>query len=237
MKQGLRGPVRAVLFDVDGTLYRQRPLRLAMAGEMALASMAIWQKRRRLNDLHLMLTFRRLREELRSDDEGDEPLALRQYTAVSRRVGCSVADVERAVAEWIHRRPLKWLPFCRRPGLETLLDFLTDRGIHCGVFSDYPVREKLVALGVAARFDLLLSATDGEVGAFKPDPRGFLIASRRWGIPPDQIVYVGDRSEVDAVGARAAGMQCAVLMSKRLVQDFVTIADFKELQRVLDPVC
>jgi HAD superfamily hydrolase (TIGR01549 family) len=237
VKPALRGPVRAVLFDVDGTLYWQPPLRLAMGCEMMLASMT----RRRTrplgrDDLRLVLTFRRLREQLRSYG-GSEPLAIRQYTAVSERVGCPVADVEAAVAEWIYRRPLKWVRLCRRRGLDQLFGFLAARGVSCGVFSDYPVHEKLAALGISARFDVLLTATDQAVGAFKPDPRGYLAASRQWGIPPDQIVYVGDRSEIDAAGARSAGMQCAVLSRHRPNADFVSVSDFKELQRVLDPVC
>jgi putative hydrolase of the HAD superfamily len=50
-----------------------------------------------------------------------------------------------------------------------------------------------------------------DVNAFKPHPRGFLAAAERWGLAPDSILYVGDRPEVDAVGAAAAGMRCVVI--------------------------
>jgi HAD superfamily hydrolase (TIGR01549 family) len=238
MSARLTGPIRAVLFDVDGTLYLQPPLRMAMACELAVTSLATgWA--RQPHDVPLLRAFRRVREQLRADDGSPEPLASRQYTAVSAGIGCHPTDVERAVAEWIHRRPLKWLRFCRRRGLDRFFEFLSARGVRCGVFSDYPVREKLVALRLADRFDLMLSAVDREVDAFKPNPRGFLRASERWGIPVREIVYVGDRSEVDAVGAASAGMQCAVLTTRRPRGNaaFVAVADFRELQRVLDPVC
>lgn len=234
----LQRPIRGVLFDVDGTLYRQQPLRLAMACEIVVATATSgWAVQR--TDARLALAFRRVREQLRATDGTAEPLAVRQYAAVSDRLGCRMADVERAVAEWIERRPLKWLRFCRRRGIEGLMGFLSRRGVRRGVFSDYPVEAKLRALGLAERFDLSLSAVDQDVGAFKPDPRGFLVAAQRWGLPARQIVYVGDRSDVDAVGAAAAGMQCVVIASRRprRVENFVRVGSFRELQRVLDPVC
>jgi HAD superfamily hydrolase (TIGR01549 family) len=234
----LKRPIRGVLFDVDGTLYRQPPLRFAMACEIVVATATAGWRRRR-SDARLALAFRRVREQLRCADGPGETLAVRQYAAVSERLGYPRADVERAVAEWIERRPLKWLRLCRRHGIEGLIGLLSRRGVRCGVFSDYPVETKLRALGLTDQFDLALSAVDREVGAFKPDPRGFLVAANRWGIPAQQVVYVGDRSDVDAVGAASAGMQCVVIASRRprRAADFVHVSSFRELQRVLDPVC
>lgn len=233
MVEGALARVRAVLFDVDGTLYAQLPLRLAMACEMAIASMSLQGQARR--DLHRVLAFRRLREDLRDRPSHVEPLVQRQYSVVSEQLQCSVAEVETAVAEWIYRRPAKWLRYCRRPGLEPLLDFLAGRGISCGVFSDYPASEKITALGLDGRFDVVMSAVDNEIGAFKPDARGFLAAARRWNLSAGQVLYVGDRADVDAAGAAAAGMPCAVLTRARGRRDgFLAIRGFKELQRVLN---
>src|SRR5689334_4088983 len=138
----LRPPIRAVLFDIDGTLYWQPPLRLAMALEMAVCATGARARR----DLRTVLAFRRVREELRHGDGRDEGLAERQYTAVAHQLACPPADVERAVNEWIYRRPLKWLQYVRRGGLVELLDWLRQRGVRCGVFSDYPAEDKLAAL-------------------------------------------------------------------------------------------
>jgi phosphoglycolate phosphatase/putative hydrolase of the HAD superfamily len=233
MVEGALARIRAVLFDVDGTLYAQLPLRVAMACEMALASMSL--QRRGRQDVRRVLTFRRLREDLRGRPSHVESLERRQYSVVSEQLRCSVEDVESAVAEWIYRRPTKWLRYCRRPGLEPLLDFLASRGISCGVFSDYPATEKISALGLDGRFDVVVSAVDNDVGAFKPDARGFLAAARRWNMPADQVLYVGDRADVDAAGAAAAGMPCAVLARASGQQNgFLAVRGFKELQRVLN---
>jgi hypothetical protein len=45
---------------------------------------------------------------------------------------------------------------CRRRGLEAFLTFLESQGIQIGVFSDYPVLDKLQALGLAERMSLAL---------------------------------------------------------------------------------
>jgi FMN phosphatase YigB (HAD superfamily) len=61
---------------------------------------------------------------------------------------------------------------------------------------------------------LALCATDPDINAFKPHPKGFLHACRHWGVPPEEVLYIGDRPEVDAVGAATASMPCAILTVK-----------------------
>jgi phosphoglycolate phosphatase/putative hydrolase of the HAD superfamily len=234
MGDTLTGPIRAVLFDVDGTLYAQPPLRAAMALEMAVT--CVLPTRRHRVAIPRVLAFRRCREELRGDHDRAEPLARRQYTVAAERLGCTDHEVECAVEEWIYRRPNKWLRFCRRSGLVQLLDGLQEKGMLCGVFSDYPAEHKLAALGLEGRFGLILSALDPEIDVFKPDPRGFLAAATRWDVPASQVLYVGDRYDVDAEGALAAGMRCAVVTSeepRNFAKDVIAVRNFKELHRVL----
>ncbi len=52
--------------------------------------------------------------------------------------------------------------------------------------------------------------TSCEVGAAKPDPRLFAEAARRLGLPPSEILHVGDRPELDLAGATAAGFGAVV---------------------------
>jgi FMN phosphatase YigB (HAD superfamily) len=51
----------------------------------------------------------------------------------------------------------------------------------------------------------------GAVGVEKPDPRIFTIAAERLGIPPEQLMYVGDLHALDIVGPRRAGMHAVLL--------------------------
>ena len=128
--------------------------------------------------------FRKVREGLRHAGAADVCLAQWQYIAAAQRIGWEPAALERLVTEWLYQRPLKYLRFCRRRGLETFCASLENKGIHMGVFSDYPVLDKLKSLGVADRMSVMLCATDPEIDAFKPSPKGFLHACTRLGIAP-----------------------------------------------------
>jgi putative hydrolase of the HAD superfamily len=63
---------------------------------------------------------------------------------------------------------------------------------------------KLADVGLEGYFDAVIIA--GELGAAKPDPMIFNTACLNLGVRPEQTVHVGDRLEVDAIGARDAGM-------------------------------
>lgn len=65
-------------------------------------------------------------------------------------------------------------------------------------------RGKLAAVGLVDAFDAVVIAE--EVGVAKPDAEIFQLACRQLRIAPHQAVHVGDRLDVDAVGAVRAGL-------------------------------
>lgn len=65
----------------------------------------------------------------------------------------------------------------------------------------------LERIGLHMHFAHRISARD--IGTAKPDVRIFLAAAERLGIPPEQILHVGDDPELDIVGAREAGLRTA----------------------------
>lgn len=199
--------IRAVLFDVDGTLYHQRPVRLCMAMELAALTAGRGRLGRAREIAAMILTFRKVREELRAAPDGIV-LERAQFADAASRLGCDARELERVIDEWMFRRPLKYLRAARRRGVDTLLQSLTARGVLVGALSDYPPAAKLEALGLARHFSLAVETTDSAINAFKPHPRGFLHACSIWGVAPQEVLYVGDRPDVDAVGAAAAGLRC-----------------------------
>jgi HAD superfamily hydrolase (TIGR01549 family) len=234
---GVRNPmnatrrVRAVLFDLDGTLYRQKPMRALMALE--LATLAFRRPLQAPVSWRVLSEFRKAQEQLRGEtcDRGADG----QLEVAARRTGMSVERVEAIVSEWMMERPLKYLPRCRAEGLLPLLDFLSRHGIKVGVFSDYPPDLKLEALGIGGRFSVVLCATDPDVGIFKPHPRGFLVASARWQVDPSEVLVVGDRPDADAAGAAAAGMPCVIIgRHSSRSGNFVSLPSLERLRDVLD---
>jgi FMN phosphatase YigB (HAD superfamily) len=226
------GRIRGVLFDVDGTLYRQRPLRLFMAAE--LATLALRQPRRAPAVWRALAEYRKAQESLRAQPDGAD--AMRQVEVAASRAGLTPAEVSALVDEWMIERPLKYLARWRAHGLIELLDFLTARGVGIGILSDYPAVRKLEALGIRRYFSLVVCGGDPEVGAFKPNPRGFLVACTRWQLNPADVLYVGDRADVDAAGAAAANMPAVIVsdVHRSPTAGALTISSLERLRDVLD---
>jgi HAD superfamily hydrolase (TIGR01509 family) len=218
--------------DLDGTLYHQGPLRLRMLAELCARSLALGPARARALARRLSC-FRRVREELRALGHGAQSLATLQYSEPARLLGEPVEEVERSVREWMHERPLAHLARYRRMDLESFLRRAHDRGLVLGVFSDYPAEDKLAALGLRGAFDVVLAATDEDVNAFKPHPRGFEVACARMGLAPEQVLYVGDRADVDGRGARAAGMPVTILTAQLADDGFHYRCTLAEIARDL----
>ncbi len=195
--------VDLVVFDLDGTLYDAGRLRRAMLGQLLAAAWCT----RSLHTLRVLRVFRQVREAL-GNEEGADFISL-QYTRTAARTGCDPQAVRARVREWMEERPLAQLAACRQPHVETLFAALRAAGKRVAVWSDYPAQDKLRALCLQA--DVVVSATDADVGRLKPDPRGLHTLLARTGVPASRALMIGDRVDRDAEAARRAGVQALVL--------------------------
>jgi putative hydrolase of the HAD superfamily len=200
------GSIRLVAFDVDGTLYDQRGLRLCMLREMVIAAV----QQRRVDFIKILRIYRHLREEL--GERMEEDFERQLVAQVAARVGCTEERVRTTALEWLEQRPLRHLARYRFPHLQELFQGLRRRGKTIGVLSDYPARDKLTSLGLAA--DLIVSAGDEGVRVLKPHPRGLQALMARAGATPEQTILIGDRPERDGEAARAANAHCLILSRK-----------------------
>jgi HAD superfamily hydrolase (TIGR01509 family) len=202
------GSARAVLFDVDGTLYHQSPVRRAMVRRLVRAHAR--RPARGARTMRILAAYRSAQETMReSGFVGDVDAEQRHRAAV--KTGASPDEVGELVEQWMEAAPLDAIAAHARPGLVDVLDQLADRGVALGVVSDYPADRKLAALGVAGRFAVVVSAQDPRVQAFKPSPRGLLAALGELGVSATDAVYVGDRPGVDDAAAAAANMRCVLV--------------------------
>lgn len=190
----------AWLIDLDGTLYRSLPLKLVMGLRLALAPS---------HTRNSVLAFRREHERLREEMIGpiENPYAL-QLERTASNLGLDTAELEVLVAEWMIRRPTRWISTFRRSGLlKEIADFRALGG-RTALVSDYPARQKLRALGAEALFDVVIA--NGEAGGpprIKPSPDGYLRAAARLGVRPEQCLVIGDREDADGLAARKANMR------------------------------
>ena len=240
----------AIVLDVDGTLYRQGPVRRGMLWRLLRAHLV--RPLAGLRTMRALQAYRVAQEELRAlAAAGGAPsadgMAAEQLRRAAERAGVEARELAPLVERWMERAPLDLVAAAARPGLNAFLDAAAARGIRLGVLSDYPARPKLAALGVEPRFASVLCAQDAAIGAFKPDPRGLRAVLAALDVPPERALFVGDRAEVDAAVAARAGVAC-VLVGRAARQPggapgagppaeaVSRVRDFTELARRLFPL-
>jgi phosphoglycolate phosphatase/putative hydrolase of the HAD superfamily len=191
--------IRAVLYDIDGTLYELGSMRRLMALELGRA--ALQAPFQTIRHWRMIQAYRGAQETLREAGPG-----VCQMDLAARSLGVAVESIRPVIEEWMERRPLEILPRCARTPVIETIQILARHGIPQAAYSDYPAHAKIELFGVARHFEFGLASSDAGIGAFKPSPSGFLRAAEKLEVAPHEIVYVGDREEVDGAGARAAGM-------------------------------
>jgi FMN phosphatase YigB (HAD superfamily) len=197
-------PLRAVIFDLDGTLYDQKRLRLRMLHEMVLECVRTPFV---LSDLTILWNFRRARDRNAFCAEGN--INSLQFEWGAKMCGVPVARVEKVVREWMFERPLTHIGRCCYPGIREVFTTIRKVGLRIGVFSDYPAEEKLVSLELEA--DVVVCATDHDVDRFKPDPKGLILAAAKLDVTIDDCLFIGDRDDKDGECARRAKMPYLII--------------------------
>ncbi len=222
--------IKALIFDLDGTLYHAGPVRRAM-GVRLLSNFA--------SDPHLgwetvrfIRAYRRAQEHLRSCAS---LTAAEQLTVACHQVGADPSWAAGVVAAWMEQQPLDLVRQHMRPGVVEFLEAARRRGLRLGLFSDYPVEAKLVAMGVRHFFSAVRWAQQPDVAAFKPNPRGLRVTLDAMCVAPAETLHIGDRPDVDAEAAREAGMPAAIIGRRRLglTAPCLQVRSFQELATLL----
>jgi len=101
---------------------------------------------------------------------------------------------------------------CYFPGMERVLDELAKRGLRTGIVTNkaaWLTEPLLEQMAIRARFDCVVSGDT--VTERKPHPLPMLHAARLAGVDPEQCIYVGDALR-DVQAAHAAGMSALVAL-------------------------
>ncbi len=147
------------------------------------------------------------------------------YTGLARRVPLPRPDLYDALYDR-HREPAAWHPY---PDTAAVLRGLAERGVRVAVVSNigWDLRPVFRAHGLDRH--VAGYALSFEHGVQKPDPRLFRLGCEALGLPPEDVLMVGDDARADG-GATALG--CAV----RLVEHLPVGARPDGLRPVLDLV-
>lgn len=198
--------IKAVAFDIDGTLYRDAALYVKVLPFVAA-------------NLPLLRAFAGTRQELHrlSADEASRaslPTDLAGFRAFQARllapklgIGAEEAEalIERVMYHELEGHFGRVAPY---PGVLPTLRGLRDSGLRLAALSDFPAPRKLELLGLRDCFEVA-SCTE-ESGRLKPAPDGFLALAGALGLEPGEILFVGNSARYDVAGSRSAGMVAAI---------------------------
>ncbi|WGK68152.1 HAD family hydrolase [Candidatus Haliotispira prima] len=218
--------VKAVAFDIDGTLYPQ--------WHLLTTSLGLY-----IRNFRLVQSYWKVRRNLREDGyhyqaEGREGLLHHQAQMYADLTGEQVADVRELLEYKIYQvwertfRHLKPLP-----GVKKVLKELRNRGFTVAAMSDFPVEKKLeyFDLGVEEYWDLAITSEDS--GHLKPHGMAYQYLSQKLNLEPEEILYVGNSYRNDIEGAKKAGCWAAYFTWKNR-RDSLADFHYRNYQQFLD---
>jgi putative hydrolase of the HAD superfamily len=229
------GSLEAIITDVDGTLYDQRPVRRRMLSALLRAHLGDpWLGWRTVRCLR---AFRSAQEEIRRGGQDHISHPDLQYAHAQRATGYPMEFVQQIVKRWMETEPLECLYAAIRPGMREFFDWASSRGIRLAALSDYPLEEKLKAMRVDPLFPVAVSASDRRILRFKPNPAILNFIIQELKASRERVIYLGDRPEVDGEVAKRVGVVGVILSpaSERGWQDgLLFVQSFSELRQELE---
>lgn len=188
--------MRAVLLDLDDTLYRE--MDFVLSGFRAAAAFLGAR-----TDHDPDAVVQRLREILNRDGRG------RVFDALLAELGLADAGWVPALVHAYRTHQPAIAPF---PGALDLLQELRARGVRLGIVTDGLASvqwRKLRALGLPPLVDVVVCTQELGESFAKPSPVPFAVALEILKVDPGDALYVGDDLRKDFLGPRELGMRTA----------------------------
>jgi len=197
----VRPRIRAVLFDVGGTLVYEPDIS-EWAERARRCSLDIDPDK--LSDAYVEVLI-----EVDAEPRSRNPHAAmvdfwRRTLSRAAKKDVSKSTATQFVAAGKERSAPVQLYSDTRPCLDQLRQDHRPLGVISNSDSEVRVRQVLNQGGILEYFDRIVSS--GTEGVEKPDPEIFLRAVQRMGVRPAEAFYVGNKALIDAKAAQSAGL-------------------------------
>ena len=189
--------IKAVAFDIDGTLYRAWKFNLRILPYFLYHSL-------------FFLKYGLVRNIMHRTPATPEFLQL-QASHMAKKLNCTQEEAKERLEKVIYKGLEKYfvnIKPCR--GVVEFIHQLKDHGYKLAILSDFPPEQKGSIWGVKELCDVVLGSE--EAGALKPDSTPFTQLAERLELKPEEILYVGNNHKYDIEGASKIGMKTAWLI-------------------------
>jgi putative hydrolase of the HAD superfamily len=122
-------------------------------------------------------------------------------------------------------------------GAEKVIEYLYGKvklGILSNAYNSEEQKRRINNTGIARFFDDIVVCAD--IGAYKPSKEVFLYLVNKYGLAPNECIYIGDSEEYDIKGSREAGLYTIKMvhnpLPKNSIADFICV-DFDDLYLLL----
>jgi len=200
----MRREIRAVAFDLDGTLYPNYSLNIKLIPLI-------------LKELPLIIAFGKARGIIRKEQETSPVFPVEDFYQYQASITAKILRLsEKTVREKIERLIYRsWEPLFKKislfPHTAQCLTALKNEGYKMGLLSDFPPEAKLEHLSLAGYWDAVICSEC--TGALKPHERPFMELASALDLPLEEILYVGNSLRYDVAGASRVGMKTAWIRS------------------------
>ncbi len=232
--------IRAIFFDLDGTLRHNLPSGSEFFAEQAIRLGLPVTNLDRQRAMRWEHYYWANSPEITADRKAYLPDEGRFWGAIARRqlvaLGASNADADRLAPLMNEYMRTEFKPRSVVPeDALRLLPALKQHGYVLGLLSnrDKPFDEEVTQLGLGSFFELLLAG--GPLKMWKPEPHLFVHACEQLKLQPAEAVYIGDNYFADVIGSRRAGLQPVLYDPRGIFDDpgCPIIRSFDELHGVL----
>ena len=189
--------IKAVAFDIDGTLYANWRLNVKIVPYF-------------IKNLPFFLEYSKVRKILHrtaplSDFyEYQARLLASNMSITSEKAKSMIEDI---IYKGLGTFFSKIKPF---PYLVETFSALKTNGLKIGILSDFPPEQKGDIWGLARYCDVILGSES--IGALKPSVYAFGLLAKELGVEPESVLYVGNNISADIIGAHKAGMKTAYIL-------------------------
>ena len=187
-------PIRAVCFDLDGTLY-----------DLKKQQRKLWKSILR----HPIVLHHWQRETAAMRGVRSDSIHREIAEAVAKKTGRTADSAESIIQKAIFEDyPATFKPSDIIPGLPEIFSHLDRHRIPRAVVSDHPTDDKLRGLQILEGWVTRIDCS--ALGALKPLPDGLQEVARLLNCSTEELVLVGDREDTDGEMATAAGATCLI---------------------------